>query len=118
MLDQAVAFCGQRISAQDVRRVFGFTSREAVSDLAVRILQRDATGSLRVIAEQAEEGKDMSRLLSDLIGHVRDLLVAGVAGQPSAPPRGKLLMLLDHLVETESRMRWAADKKLQLDVAA
>ena len=117
MLDQAVAFCGYRISAQDVRKVFGFTSREAVSDLAVRILQRDATGSLRVISEQAEEGKDMSRLLSDLIGHVRDLLVAGVAGQPSAPPRGKLLMLLDHLAETESRMRWAADKKVQLDVA-
>ena len=26
-------------------------------------------------------------------------------------------MLLDHFAETESRMRWAADKKLQLDVA-
>jgi DNA polymerase-3 subunit gamma/tau len=117
MLDQAVAFCGQRISAEDVRRVFGFTSREAITELAICILKRDATGSLKVIAEQAEEGKDMSRLLNDLIGHVRDLLVAGVAGQPSAPPRGKLLMLLDHLAETESRMRWAADKKLQLDVA-
>ena len=26
-------------------------------------------------------------------------------------------MLLDHFAETEARTRWAADKKLQLDVA-
>jgi len=116
MLDQSVAFCGEKISVQDVMTVFGFTSREAVAELVVRILQRDAAGSLKIIAEQAAAGKDLSRLLGDLIGHVRDLLVAGVADQPSAP-RGKLLMLLDHFAETESRMRWAADKKLQLDVA-
>jgi DNA polymerase-3 subunit gamma/tau len=117
MLDQAVAFCGKEIGAKDVRAVFGFTSREAVMELATCILQRDAARGLKIVADQAEAGKDLSRLLNDLIGHVRDLLVAGVGGQPSAPPRGKLLVLLDHFAETESRMRWAADKKLQLDVA-
>ena len=116
MLDQCVAFCGGKISAQDVMSVFGFTAREAIAGLVERILQRDATGSLRIVAEQAEAGKDLSRLLGDLIGQVRDLLVAKVTEQPSAP-RGELLMLLDHFAETESRMRWAADKKLQLDVA-
>jgi DNA polymerase-3 subunit gamma/tau len=117
MLDQAVAFCGEEIGVKDVRAVFGFTSREAVMELVACILQRDAAGGLKIVADQAEAGKDLSRLLNDLIGHVRDLLVAGVAGQQSASPRGKLLALLDHLAETESRMRWAADKKLQLDVA-
>ena len=116
MLDQCVAFCGEKISAQDVMSVFGFTSREAIAGLAERILQRDATGSLKIVAEQAEAGKDLSRLLGDLIGQVRDLLVANVTEHPSAP-RGELLMLLDHFGDTESRMRWAADKKLQLDVA-
>ena len=116
MLDQCVAFCGEKISGQDVMTVFGFTSREAIAALMEHILQRDAAGSLKIVAEQAEAGKDLSRLLGDLIGHVRDLLVAGVTDQPSVP-RGKLLMLLDHFAETESRMRWAADKKLQLDVA-
>jgi len=32
-------------------------------------------------------------------------------------PREKLLVLLDHFAETEARMRWASDKKLQFDVA-
>jgi DNA polymerase III subunit gamma/tau len=116
MLDQCVAFCGDKVSSQDVMSVFGFTSREAVAALLERILDRDAAGGLKIVAEQSEAGKDLSRLLGDLIGQVRDLLIAGVSGQVSAP-RDKLLILLDHLAETESRMKWAADKKLQLDVA-
>lgn len=116
MLDQAVAFCGQTIKGEDVMTVFGFTSRETISSLMTSILARDAAASLRIIAQQAEAGKDLLRLLGDVIGHVRDLLVAGVEGE-SAAPREKLLLLLDHFAETESRMRWASDKKLQFDVA-
>ena len=116
MLDQCVAFCGDKVSSQDVMSVFGFASREAVAALLERILERDAAGGLKIVAEQSQSGKDLSRFLGDLIGQVRDLLIAGVLDQASAP-RDKLLILLDHLAETESRMKWAADKKLQLDVA-
>ena len=31
MLDQSVAFCGEKITGQDVMTVFGFTSREAIA---------------------------------------------------------------------------------------
>ncbi len=117
MLDQAVAFCGTTISEEDVMTIFGFTSRETLTTLAERLLGRDAAAAMRIISEQANAGKDMSRLLGDLIGHLRDLLVAGVEA-PSLVPREKLLVLLDHFAETEARMRWAADKKLQFDVAA
>ncbi len=116
MLDQAVAFCGQAITAEDVMTVFGFTPRETIASLMGGILARDAVGSLGIIAQQAEAGKDLSRLLGDLIGHVRDLLVATVSGG-SAVPREKMLLLLDHFAETETRMRWATDRKLQFDVA-
>ena len=117
MLDQAVAFCGKTISLADVMTVFGFTARETIESLMERILERDAAGSLEIIAGQADAGKELSRLLDDLIGLVRDRLVAGVEGK-SEVPREKLLLLLDHFAETETRMRWAADKKLQFDVAA
>jgi DNA polymerase III subunit gamma/tau len=116
MLDQCVAFCGDKVSSPDVMSVFGFASREAVAALLERILDRDAAGGLKIVAEQSQSGKDLSRFLGDLIGQVRDLLIAGVLDQASTP-RDKLLILLDHLAETESRMKWAADKKLQLDVA-
>lgn len=117
MLDQAVAFCGQTIRGEDVMTVFGFTPRETISGLMDSLLARDTAAALRTLAQQDGAGKDLLRLLGDLIGHVRDLLVAGVAG-PTAAPREKLLALLEHFAETESRMRWATDKKLHFDVAA
>jgi len=117
MLDQAVAFCGQNITAADVMSVFGFTPRETIQSLLGRIVDRDAAGALGIIANQADAGRDLSRLLEDLIGYVRDQLVISVTAQAEAP-RDKLLMLLDHFADTESRMRWASDKKLQFDVSA
>ncbi|OJV03779.1 MAG: DNA polymerase III, subunit gamma and tau [Verrucomicrobia bacterium 61-8] len=116
MLDQSVAFCGDNISATDVMSVFGFTPREVIHSLLDHVLARDAAAALAVIAGQAEAGRDLSRLLADLISLIRDELVAGVAGA-SAAPREKLLLLLDLFAETEARMRWATDKKLQFDVA-
>lgn len=117
MLDQAVAFCGQTITGDDVMTVFGFTSRETISALMECILARDAAGGLKIVMEQADAGKDLSRLLGDLIGYVRDLLVAGVESREKQLSRSKLLLLLDHFAETEARMRWATDKRLQFDVA-
>lgn len=119
MLDQAVAFCGKTITATDIMDVFGFTSLEVVSSLLDSIFVCDTANALAVISEQATAGKDLSRLLGDLISRLRDLLVAEAQSVGAAGiPRAKLLALLDHLAETEARMRWATDKKLQLDVAA
>ena len=117
MLDQMVAFCGDAIAAQDVMDVFGFTSRETVTGLADNIFARDAAAALGIVAEQSEAGKDLSRLTSELVGHLRDLLVSAASGQATAAPQGKLLDLIEHFSEAETRMRWVADKKLQLDVA-
>jgi DNA polymerase-3 subunit gamma/tau len=112
-----VAFCGGKITEQNVMDVFGFTSAETVSGLAGHLFARDATAALGLVVEQSEAGKDLSRLTTNLIAHLRDLLVAQASGKASAIPQGKLLDLIDHFSEAETRMKWVADKKLQLDVA-
>lgn len=117
MLDQMVAFCGENILAQDVMDVFGFTSKETVTGLADHLFTRNAGGALGIVSEQSDAGKDLSRLTSDLIAHLRDLLVSAATGNSSPVPQGKLLDLVDHFGEAETRMKWVADKKLQLDVA-
>src|SRR6202040_1489775 len=75
MLDQLVAFCGEKIAEADVLNVFGFTSEQTVVDLTGKILGGDTAGALDVLYEQCEAGKDMMRLMSDLISYLRDLLV-------------------------------------------
>ncbi len=126
MLDQVVAFCGTTIGPSDVHSVFGFTPRETVLDLGHALLGRDTTAALALVKAQAEAGKDLSRLLGDLVGLLRDILISKVHPPTEATPESglgesvtqeKLLVLLDHFGEAEGRLRWATDKKLQLDVA-
>ena len=126
MLDQVVAFCGTTIGASDVHNVFGFTPRETVLELAGALVARDTPAALSVVKSQAEAGKDLARLLGDLVGLLRDVLIGKVHPSAEATEEArlgeaisqeKLLVLLDHFGEAEGRLRWATDKKLQLDVA-
>ena len=76
MLDQLVAFCGEKIAESDVLNVFGFTSEQTVAgfhrkDPARRRPPKRSSCS----DEQSAAGKDMMKLMSDLIAHLRDLLV-------------------------------------------
>ena len=127
MFDQVIAFCGTSITAADVQMVFGFTPRERVITLGAALLDRDTPAALALVKDQSEAGKDLSRLLAELVGLLRDILIAKAHPTTEEPTdearlgesisQEKLLVLLDHFGESEGRMRWATDKKLQLDVA-
>ena len=126
MLDQVVAFCGTTITAADVHQVFGFTPRETILQLGQALLSRNTTTALALVKTQSEAGKDLTRLLADLIALLRDILISKVHPPETATPESelgetipqeKLLLLLDHFGETEGRLRWTSDKKLQLDVS-
>ena len=134
MLDQLVAFCGEKITENDVLNVFGFTSEQTVSDLAGRILRGETPEAINLLHEQCEAGKDMMRLMADLIAYVRDLLVfkakpdalnqdvdpevqRSLATQAEQISTGRLLELIDQFAATEGRMKWAPNKKLHFEVA-
>src|ERR1700693_4829084 len=82
MLDQLVAFCGGKISESDVLNVFGFTSEQTVIDLMRHILRAETPEAIDLLHQQSESGKDMMRLMADLIAYLRDLLV--FKGKPDA----------------------------------
>ena len=64
MLDQLVAFCGERIALDDVLGIFGFTAPETVARLAGHCSNARHSETLAVLDEQSEGGKDLLRLLS------------------------------------------------------
>lgn len=135
MLDQLVAFCGNEINEANVLDIFGFTSRETVAALLMGILEKKAAEALDVIHRQFDGGKDLSQLLGEIVGAIRALVVhqlnpkAGREGFSEAlwqdlvrasgsykPDR--LLAVIDTFSEAESRMKWASNKRLHLEVAA
>jgi len=130
MLDQVVSFCGDKVNEQDVLSIFGFASVDDVAALAGHILSGDAAAALDLVAAQSAVGKDLGRLLSDLVAMSRDLLVSEVTGKESSGRRGelvsplrgrfsprKLTELLEILSAAEAGLRYSADKKLPLELA-
>src|SRR5437868_3283979 len=71
MLDQLVAFCGEKISEADVLNVFGFTSQHTVADLTDKTLRGVTADAVQLLHDQCESGKDMMKLMSDLIAYLR-----------------------------------------------
>lgn len=133
MLDQLVAFCGNAIDEKDVLEIFGFNSLEVIAELAGLILKHDTASILGKVHDQSEAGRDLVKLLSDLITHFRLLLVqivdpgaeteeiapellATLAEQRSLISTERLLHLIDLLAETDGRMKWAPNKKLHLEI--
>jgi len=134
MLDQLVAFCGTKISEANVLDIFGFTSRETVAALLLGILKKEPAKALEVIHEQFDGGKDLGQLLGEIVGTIRALVVAQL--NPEAGREGfaealwddltrasgpykldRLLSVIDTFSEAESRMKWASNKRLHLEVA-
>jgi DNA polymerase-3 subunit gamma/tau len=134
MLDQLVAFCGGKIVREDVLNIFGFTAPEVVASLAGAVLEGATPAALALLDAQSEAGKDLLRLLGELISHLRNLLVcqvnAGSAAQEAAPALAevlqaqaaqiapdRLLELIDQFAAAENRMKWAPNKKLHFEIA-
>lgn len=134
MLDQLVAFCGEKIAEADVLDVFGFTSQQTVAGFTEKILCGATADAVQLLHEQSEAGKDMMKLMSDLISYLRDLLVFKVkpdalnedvdldlqkslAAQAQLIETDRLLELIDQFAEAEGRMKWAPNKKLHFEVA-
>jgi DNA polymerase-3 subunit gamma/tau len=134
MLDQLVAFCGDKIAEPDVLNVFGFTSEQTVAQFTEKILRGETPAALELLHAEADNGKDMMKLMSDLISYLRDLLVGKVKPEALADDLNpdlqksletqagmietdRLLELIDQFAAAEGRMKWAPNKRLHFEVA-
>ncbi|MGI8602495.1 MAG: DNA polymerase III subunit gamma/tau [Verrucomicrobiales bacterium] len=132
MLDQLVAFCGHEIREYDVLNIFGFTSHQTVASLAEAVLKKETPAALDQIHHESDRGKDLSKLLADLIAHLRDLLVYKIGQAPSGEPSTedaqaiagqsrlasaeRLINLIDQFADVDARMKWAPNKKLYFEI--
>lgn len=79
-LDQLLAFKGNNLQEEDVLSVFGLISREALEQLAGAVIHGDIGTILKSIDYFDSTGKDMRRLIAELMAHFRNLLVYQQAG--------------------------------------
>ena len=134
-LDQLISFCGEKIEEPDVLSMFGLTAQGEILKLAQAILIGDAEAALTKLNDLARHGKDLARLLSDLLNHFRNLLIyqvsrgnlklldvseveaASLAEQSTGISTDALTRIMEVLTDCEGRLRDAASKKILIEVA-
>ncbi|MEE9367494.1 MAG: DNA polymerase III subunit gamma/tau [Pontiella sp.] len=132
-LDQIISFRGKEIEEDDVLAVFGLVSRHVLEDLTLAVLKSDVPKIINIISDMDQAGKDLQRVVMELLESFRNLLVVLYAGKGAtalelpesqlefyekyAPDSdaGRVIRIIDALVETDGRMRYALSKKTLLE---
>ena len=134
-LDQLAAATGGEISVQSVLQLLGTVEEDALFRLCDLVVDRDTAGALTFIEDLSEQGHDLGRLVSDLIEHLRHLMLVQHMGEvPESLPvteetrerlraqanqlgEATVIRLLDLLAVAIDDMRQGGDPRLPLELA-
>ncbi|OLE56080.1 MAG: DNA polymerase III, subunit gamma and tau [Acidobacteria bacterium 13_1_20CM_3_53_8] len=78
--DQVISFSGKKIKAEDVETALGLAGTEVLARVVLAIAEQRAAEALAVVDDLVMRGQDLRNFCRDLLAHLRDLLVAKVAG--------------------------------------
>lgn len=84
-LDQLISFKGDSIAEQDVVSVFGLVSRGQIADLTTAVLKGDMAAGLKIIDVLDRNGKDLRRLVVEMLEHFRNVIVRQQLGDAALP---------------------------------
>lgn len=79
-LEQLSVFGGGSVRLADARSLLGEVSSTILAQFARGIASRDVVELFGLVRTQVDEGNDLMELTRDLVGHVRDVYTAFVAG--------------------------------------
>jgi DNA polymerase III subunit gamma/tau len=84
VLDQVIAWGGNKLVGSDVAHVLGVASHSVLYELSSALLGGDAARALSIVADLANQGYDIGHVARDLLGLLRNLVVAKVVKEPEA----------------------------------
>jgi DNA polymerase-3 subunit gamma/tau len=134
-LDQLSAATEGNVSVQAVLQLLGAVEEEALFRLCDLVVDRDTAGALALIEELAEQGQDLGRLVTDLLEHLRHLMLVQHLGEvPDSLPvteetrerlreqanqlgEAAVLRLCDLLAVAVDDLRQGGDPRLPLELA-
>jgi DNA polymerase III subunit gamma/tau len=79
-LDQAIACCGVKLSAAEVRGLLGMFSLDSLNEVTQALAARDSRRMLDLVMELERNGRNLQHFCRELSRYFRNLLVAKVAG--------------------------------------
>jgi DNA polymerase-3 subunit gamma/tau len=78
-LDQAIACCGTKLSAAEVRGLLGMFGLDSLQQVAQAVAASDSQKMLEVVAELEANGRSLQHFARELARYVRNLLVVKIS---------------------------------------
>ena len=134
-LDQLASATGGAITVQDVLQLLGAVEDEVLFRLCDMVVGNETAESLLFLEELSEQGQDLGRLVTDLLEHLRHLLLVQHMGevpdslpvtdearerlreQANQLPASTVIRLIDLLAVAVDDMRQGGDPRLPLELA-
>jgi len=82
LLDQVIAFSGKKVEPGSVESVLGIVGQKALENFIDSLIAGDSAGLIDQVQEIASTGKDLTIFCRDLVGYIRNLMMAQVAKNP------------------------------------
>jgi len=83
LLEQARAYCGDKIPDREVRELLGVVPEDALEELVGAIAEGSADRALGLVHTFQKEGRNLQHFCREAIRHMRNLLIARVCGADS-----------------------------------
>ncbi len=134
-LDQLASATGGAITVQDVLQLLGAVEDEVLFRLCDIVVDSETAEALLFLEELSEQGQDLGRLVTDLLEHLRHLLLVQhmnevpdslpvtdesrerLREQANQLPPSAVIRLIDLLAVAVDDMRQGGDPRLPLELA-
>ncbi|MHB1127692.1 MAG: DNA polymerase III subunit gamma/tau [Bacillota bacterium] len=134
ILDQCMAYSGNKISRQDVATVLGMVADHYLQETGEALATGDVTAVIRLLEQVLLEGKEIRPFLNDLIGYFRDLLIIKSTENPGELVQipedsleavealarkytwERLTQIIEILSQAEGELRWSMQPRIMAEI--
>ena len=131
--DQVISFAGEKIKTEDVEKALGIAGADVLARVVNGIAENKPAEALAIIDDLVMRGHNLRNFCRDVLGHLRDLLVVKVSGDPKLLDSSSaqasalkqqaalfsesdLVRFFHSLAETEASLKDAANPRYQVEV--
>jgi DNA polymerase-3 subunit gamma/tau len=131
--DQVISFAGDKIKTDDVEKALGIAGADVLARVIGGIAENKAAEALAIVDDLVMRGHNLRNFCRDVLGHLRDLLVVKVGGDPKLLDSSSaqasaleqqaalfsesdLVRFFHSLAETEASLKDAANPRYQVEV--
>jgi DNA polymerase III subunit gamma/tau len=131
--DQVISYAGEKIETEDVEKALGIAGAEILERVIKGIAENKPAEALAIVDDLVMRGHNLRNFCRDVLGHLRDLLVVKVAGDPKLLDSSSaqadalkeqaalfsesdLVRFFHSLAETEASLKDAANPRYQVEV--